>query len=159
MSMRKFLTLGVLLSAMTFGWAQGQKCAVCNEWIRGKFFWMDGPSVSEKRPVCKQCSQIDATCFACGLPVKANFKKLDETRFLCREDAATAILTQRDAERAFGDGRRDLLHLLAAFGSLPDRNIKLHLVTKTEMDQLHGENSPGHSKGILMGLTRSSMGG
>jgi hypothetical protein len=91
--------------------------------------------------------------------VKANYKKIDETRFLCREDAATAILTQRDAERAFGDGRRDLLHLLAAFGSLPDRNIKLHLVTKTEMDQLHGENSPGHSKGILMGLTRSSMGG
>ena len=158
--MRILLALSVFLATLNFGSAQAQqKCAVCSEFIRGKFFWMEGPSVSEKRPVCKECSQIDTACFACGMPVKANFKRLDDGRLLCRDDAAVAILTQRDAERTFGDGRRDLLHLLAAFGSLPDRNIKLHLVTKPEIDQMRGENSPGHSKSILMGLTRSRMGG
>jgi hypothetical protein len=155
--MRMLCTFGLVMAALSLTQAQDLKCAVCEQGISGKFYWMDGASVREKQPVCKPCSQINTTCSACALPVKANFKKLDDGRLLCRHDAATAVLSQQAAERTFADARRDLLHLLAGFGVLPDRNIKLQLVTRQEIDRMRNRNGPGHSKSILMGLTETTV--
>ena len=156
--MRIFLCLALWLSALQLGAAQRPtiKCVVCGELIRGKFFWLDGPSLAGKQAVCFACNHLETTCSVCAMPVKFNFKKLDDGRLLCRDDAAIAVLSQETANDTFGAARHDLLHLLAGFGQLPDGNVNLHLVSPTEINQMHGGNPPGHSKTILMGLTKSS---
>jgi hypothetical protein len=156
--MRLFCIVGLFMAALEWAGAEELlKCVVCDVAIEGKFYWMDGITVSRKQPVCKACSQLDTTCSACALPVKFNFKTLNDGRLLCRHDAAVAVLSQQAAERTFADARRDLLHSLARFGVLPDRNIKVHLVTRTEIDRMRGANAPGHSKTILMGLTQTTL--
>jgi hypothetical protein len=70
---------------------------------------------------------------------------------LCADDAAVAILSQAEAERTFAETRRELFRLLAGFGTLPDRNIKIRLVSKRELDLMHGGQLPGHTKTELNG--------
>jgi hypothetical protein len=155
--MRILCLVGLFIATLAVAGTQQRKCAVCGHAIQGKFFSFDGASVGTRQAVCESCSQINTLCSACAMPVKENVTTLADGRLLCKDDAAVAVMSQQSAERTFADARRDLLHLLASFGVLPDRNIKIRLVTTTEINRMRVANTPGHSKSLVVGLTETTV--
>src|SRR3954447_11016472 len=156
--MRTLLSLMLAVCALISAMAGPLKCSVCQEIIKTKYVFMEGPSLNEKRPVCSACSHLETVCFVCGLPVKTSFKNFDDGRFICESDAAVAIVSQSDADVLFQEVKRDVMQILAGSGVLPDRNIKLAVADKRQMDQLHKPEGAGHAKTALtLGLTATRL--
>lgn len=152
-------TLLIIASMVCFGWiATAQtydKCAVCQQPLTGQFYLLSTPALAGKQPACASCAKIDTVCFGCGLPVKNNFLKMEDGRFLCERDARTAVLTQLDAQRVFEEAKRDLLRLFSGFGTSPNRNVTVHLVDGLELQRLYKKQRSWHDKALTVGLTQT----
>lgn len=133
-------------------------CTVCNDVLSGQFVWLDGPGVGPKKAVCMACSELKTVCFVCRLPVKNGFETLKDGRIICSHDNAAAITSQRQADESFHETKRDLMRILAGSGALPERNIKLALADRIEIDRLYRPEARGHAKtSSIMGLTSSGL--
>jgi hypothetical protein len=156
--MRAFLVLLTVL-VFTVGSARAdvRKCAVCGEAIQIEFVWVDGPS-NDKRSVCIPCSKLETVCFVCLLPVKIDYKDLGDGRLICKDDLVTGLVSDTEAQYAFREVKRDVMQVLAGSGVLPDRNIKVSLADKRQIDRLYKSEGPGHAKtAMVMGLTESQL--
>src|SRR5437764_12208661 len=111
--MRTLLSFLLAVFAIYSAVAAPLKCSVCQEVIKAKYVFMEGPSLNDKRPVCSACSHLETVCFICGLPVKTSSKNFDDGRFICETDAAVAIVSQSDADVLFQEVKRDVMHILA----------------------------------------------
>jgi hypothetical protein len=123
--------------------------------LTGEFYLLSSPALIEKQPVCASCARIETRCFECGLPVKDHFLKLEGGHLLCQKDAASAVMTQGDAERVFEEAKRDLLKLFSGFGFSPNRNITIRLVDGLELRALHKSQRSWHDESLTLGLTQT----
>src|SRR5207249_4305589 len=119
-------------------------CVVCQQTLTGSFLLLSSPSFVERQPVCESCSKLEHLCFTCGLPVKMNYLKLEDGRFLCQRDAKIAVTSQEEAERLFSEVKRDVRVFLNGFGVLPDRNVSLLLVDRFQMEIADTIKEPNH---------------
>src|SRR2546423_1227863 len=155
--MHILLGLLVLLFALISAQADSTRCAVCNEPIQEKFLWQISHLSLDKRAVCLPCSKLETRCFICGFPVK-NYTTLEDGRFLCEQDLSAGLTSLQDAEQLFRETTRDVMRVLAGSGVLHDRNIKLVLVDKRQMDHAANPLGKGHAKeSMTMGLTGSRL--
>src|SRR6266446_6769623 len=149
--------LFVLLWGLGSAFGDPMVCAVCNEPIQQKFVWHISHLSLDKRAVCLPCSKLDTICFICGFPAK-KYTTLEDGRFICEQDASVGVTSLQDAEQVFRETKRDVMRILAGSGVLPDRNVKLVLVDKRQMDHAAHPFGKGHAKeAMTMGLTGSRL--
>ena len=75
---------------------------------------------------------IADTCFVCGLPVKKDFVKLSDGRFLCARDAKTAVLDTSEAKRICRQVEDDLDRLFSRFTDFPT-NLDVSIVDRVNL--------------------------
>ena len=97
-------------------------CSVCGQRIWGTVYVHTNPYLQGKRGICETCAQIKEACSICYLPVKQRFKDLKDGRFLCEQDAKTAVLTIETAETLFRCSRAMAAcrRTLSSFGRSPE---------------------------------------
>lgn len=155
--MRILLGLFVFLCGLFSAFGDPTVCAVCNEPIQEKFVWQKSHLSLDKRAVCLACSKLETLCFICGFPAK-RYTTLADGRLICEQDASVGLTSAQDAEQVFRETKRDVMRILAGSGVLPDRNIKLVLVNKQQMDHAANPLGKGHAKqAMTMGLTASRL--
>ena len=155
--MHIFWVLLLLFLSVVASPADLVRCAACGEQITEKLVWAESYMSLDKRPLCPPCSQLTTTCFICGLPTK-KYTTLNDGRLLCEQDAAVGVTSLQDAEQLFREAKRDSMRILAGSGVLPDRNVKLTLLNKRQIDSLSAPPGPGHAKQtVTMGLTGSRL--
>jgi len=155
--MRVLLGLLLLFCGLISAGADPLRCAVCNQTITDKFVWQISHLSLDKRSVCLPCSKLTTLCFVCGFPVKS-YTTLEDGRLICEQDAPTGLTSPQDAEQIFRETKRDVMRILAGAGVLPDRNVKVLLVDKRQMERAAGPLGKGHAKQtVTMGLTSSRL--
>ena len=153
------ISLGLLLLLWGLVSAQAEplNCSVCNQPITEKFLWQVSHLSLDKRPVCVPCSKLETACFICGFPVKT-YTALEDGRLLCEQDLSSGLTSLQDAEGIFRETKRDVMRILAGSGVLPDRNVKLVLVDKRQIDHAANPLGKGHAKeSMTMALTGSRL--
>ena len=136
-------------------WDPLEYCCVCGARIVRTVYIHTNPYLKGKQAVCASCEQIKEACAICHLPVKHKFKDLKDGRFLCESDAKTAVLTIEAAEALFDGVKRDIITMLSRHGKLPDRNIKLFLVDRPNMEAIRRVQRFPHPIHSTVGLTRT----
>jgi hypothetical protein len=130
---------------------------VCHQAITNGFHWFTPVGQSEQQPVCAPCSTLSTKCFICRLPVKVNYRKLDDGRFLCERDAPAAVCDPAEVRQVFDETRRDMLRMFSGSGTLPTRNVRALMVDRNELDALHKAKRSAHDEQLTMGLTHTRM--
>lgn len=97
-------------------------CIVCGRGLLTGRNWM-----SKWGPVCPDCYKLDNHCLICGLPIRKDFIKTGDGRFICKFDRANAVLTAPAAQEVFADTRRELAELFGRGFALnfPDVTVNL----------------------------------
>ncbi len=150
--------LAGLLGLAPAGGLASEPCATCGEKNPETFFWLTNAALPARQLVCAACTQLPTRCFICELPVKQDFLKLEDGRFLCARHARDAVLTPDDAQTVFTDAKREIMRLLRGCGSAPDRNITLVLVPSlSELEKLKQSTRSGKGQSSLAGLTRTRL--
>jgi len=129
-------------------------CSVCGQRIWGTVYVHTNPYLQGKRGICETCAQIKEACSICYLPVKQRFKDLKDGRFLCEQDAKTAVLTIETAETLFESVKRGIITTFARNGRLPE-DIKLFLVDRPNMETVRRVQRFPHPIHSTVGLTRT----
>src|SRR5215831_12406942 len=78
--------------------ADADHCAVCGRELTGKIFALTDQVTGEKKQICQDCSLLTEICFVCSLPLRTNYTRLSDGRFLCARDAHTAVLNEDEAK-------------------------------------------------------------
>lgn len=154
--MRGILTF--ILTALIAVAGQGQtpdRCVVCQGPLGEKFFWFAGPALPVRQAVCVACSDLEARCALCRLPVGSHDKKLADGRWLCRRDFEAGIFDFNEALRIYEETRRDLQEILAGSGVLPGKNIAVALVDATQLQRQNQSMPSDHDERAILGLTRT----
>ena len=148
------IILLLLTTLAGFGAEPAKRCAVCQQPLGAKYYFIASPAKPEKRAVCTECSQLKDLCFVCQLPVKINFQTLDDGRLLCAEDKQAAIFNPVEARRVFEETKRDLATLFP--GRLP-HDITIQLVDATELDRRGKEAKIELIGDSTLGLTHTHI--
>ena len=94
---RSLILAGVLLACLS-GAASAQKaapvCVACDRSPPNVQFWKHTLGL-----VCNDCKELDRSCWICGLPAHANYKETKDGRFICRREAASAIIDIKLVEK------------------------------------------------------------
>jgi hypothetical protein len=151
----RMLLLALLSCAMAFSSrATDTICDICGQAIVGKYYHMEDHAAGGEKNVCRDCADLEDRCFACGLPVKKDFKTLADGRNLCARDAAEAIESREQFEQICETVHDDLNHLLWRFLTLPDK-VPVAMVDKFQLQNLF--RTPGYERACVsvFGATQS----
>jgi hypothetical protein len=154
--MRALLSLILIgsLAADTFGQA-ASRCGICQAQLAAQYFWLSGPALPEKIPVCEPCTKLESKCAVCLVPIKDHGRKLGDGRWLCQKHFESGVFREAEALRIYEETRRDLQAILAGAGVLPDRNITVTLVDGVQLKR-HNQKMPSeHDDTSILGLTRT----
>jgi hypothetical protein len=81
-------------------------CVVCGKrMLSGKYFRHPAG------PVCEICAELPDRCSLCGLPIKDNYGKTHDGRFICKFDLPNTIKSEAEAQRLFDDVHNGLYRL------------------------------------------------
>ncbi len=141
----------VLVSSSAFAQAVGQTnntatnkeifCVVCGKGPLTGTVW------NHRRGfVCADCYKLETRCAVCYLPVKDGFIKTPDGRFICKFDAATAVLKQEDARRTFDETVRELAKTFGPALALRFTNISVTLMDVDYWNQRDGKQLPVTSR-------------
>src|SRR5437879_7514676 len=110
------LWLLVCLAWTTRVAAMPDRFAICGEEITGdKIYLVTDKVTRERKHACYDCVGWGDVCFVCGLPVRKDYVKLTDGRFLCARDAKQAVLNSDEAKRICAEVRADRDQLLSRF--------------------------------------------
>jgi len=149
-----FLVWLLVLGACRICTGQELHCDLCGQVLHSKYFILEDRAEGGKKNFCRDCSDLDERCFACGLPVKRSMKRLADGRWLCDRDAAAAV--DEVAAKSICEGvRNDLDRLFSRFMTMPSDDVSLSMVDRIHLESLF--KSPGyeHSCVSIFGATQT----
>ena len=123
-------------------------CVVCAKVISGKYFIHNLTN-----NICVDCEKLETRCSVCGLPVKENFGKTKDGRFLCKTDLPNTVLTEEEGRRLFDQAVTDLDALSEGQLRLrsPQVNVQMLFHLDFTESQASGKSaSPLHRLGFSM---------
>ncbi len=123
------------------------KCDICGQVIKSKYTIMTDYATDGKVNVCKECTDLDEHCFACGLPVKSGYRTLPDGRLLCARDAKEAVDSDDETKRICESVRDDLNRMLSRFITIPETNVMISVVDRFTLVNLF--RSPGYEKSCV----------
>lgn len=148
------LVLGLLGSGT---WAQAQTpaapaaplhCVVCAKVISGKYFIHNLTN-----NICVDCEKLETRCSVCGLPVKENFGKTKDGRFLCKTDLPNTVLTEEEGRRLFDQAASDLDTLSEGLLRLRSPQVNVQMLFHLDFSESRAagkSTSPLHRLGFSM---------
>jgi len=110
----------------------GDRCAICGDEMAGTTYLVTDKLTREKRHVCYDCVHLADACFVCGLPVRKDYVRLPDGRFLCARDAKQAVLDAGDAKSICKEVREDLDKLFSRFVTFPT-NVEIAIVDRVNL--------------------------
>src|SRR5882672_4902709 len=110
----------------------GDRCAMCGDEMAGTTYLVTDKLTREKRHVCYDCVHLADACFVCGLPVRKDYVRLPDGRFLCARDAKQAVLDAGDAKSICKEVREDLDKLFSRFVTFPT-NVEIAIVDRVNL--------------------------
>src|SRR5882724_13651634 len=110
----------------------GDRCAICGEEITGAIYLLTDKLTREKKHSCSDCAHLADACFVCGLPVRKDYVRLPDNRFLCARDAKHAVLDTSDAKSICKEVREDLDKLFSRFMTFPT-NVEIAIVDRVNL--------------------------
>lgn len=155
-SLASWLSFAVVLLGSGI-WTQAQApttpsapihCVVCAKVISGKYFIHNLTN-----NICIDCEKLETRCSVCGLPVKENFGKTKDGRFLCKTDLPNTVLTEEEGRRLFDQAVTDLDALSEGQLRLrsPQVNVQMLFHLDFTESQASGKSaSPLHRLGFSM---------
>jgi hypothetical protein len=97
-------------------------CVVCGKrMLSGKYYRHPAG------PVCEICAELPNRCSLCGLPIKDNFSKTPDGRFICKFDLPNTIKSEAEVQRLFEDVHNGLYRLTAGEMKLKYPNVAVSL--------------------------------
>ncbi|HXG48203.1 MAG TPA: hypothetical protein VNO52_11315 [Methylomirabilota bacterium] len=134
-------------------------CVSCRQTPKEPVFLFTSPALRDQVLVCQSCSQLTTACALCSIPLRTNFLRLDDGRFLCESHASRAVFSEPEALRIWEETKREMFRLFGGVGILPSRNISVSLVDGTRLAQFHRLQRSAHGKALTLGLTRTRQTG
>jgi len=153
--MKAILSVVLMVVGLTTTiFAETQKCYVCDQPIKGRFYRAEDRVRGNKVDICTNCAALESRCFACGLPVMPDATKLADGRFLCARDAPEAILEDDEAKKICLETRDEMDRLYSRL-TFPKTNVVLNIVDRFTLESLF--KSPGYGQRCMsvFGATRS----
>jgi hypothetical protein len=121
------------------------RCAVCQSWINeGMVFSLTDRVEGQKKYICAICDEINEHCALCLLPVKGDYTRVGDGRFLCSRDAKTAVLDNAEALRICQETRVEMGRAFSRFTVFPGTNVILSIEDQLHMDMVL--QSPGFNR-------------
>jgi DNA-directed RNA polymerase subunit N (RpoN/RPB10) len=133
----------VLFAGLVFA-AGDEVCFVCGNKIEGKYYRMTDRCTEAEVAVCTNCAKLESRCFACGLPVKTDYKQLSDGRYLCARDAKEAVLSDEEAKRVCEETVDELNRQFSRFMTFPTTNVTVSIVDRFTLQNLF--KAPGYEK-------------
>jgi hypothetical protein len=109
------------------------RCAICNGPFGDTVYGVTDKVTGEKIQICRACATWPDVCFICGLPVRKDYLKLEDGRFLCARDAKTAVLDNEEAHRICDEVKDGLDRLFSRFLKFPDTNVDIAIVDRVSL--------------------------
>ncbi len=113
--------------------AEPERCSICSKPFGTTLYTTTDKVTHEKLFLCYECASCPDECFVCGLPVRANFTKLPDGRFLCARDAKTAVLDEAKAKEICESIRDAVDRKFSRFLTLPSTNVAVALVDRVDL--------------------------
>ena len=113
--------------------ADPDHCGVCGKPFGSAIYTVVDKVTHEKVFLCYDCATCPDECYICGLPVRANYTKLADGRFLCARDAKTAVLDEAKAKEICEEIRDILDRKFSRFLTLPSTNVAVGLVDRVNL--------------------------
>src|SRR5689334_15234746 len=110
----------------------GDRCTICGEEMTGTIYLLTDKLTREKKHVCSDCVHLIEACFVCGLPVRKDYARLPDGRFLCARDSKQAVLDASDAKSICKEVREDLDRLFSRFMTFPT-NVEIAIVDRVNL--------------------------
>jgi hypothetical protein len=154
--MRVFvIAAGLFVSLAAIALAGTLKCGICDKPISGKYYQVEDRARGGKVEVCADCGKLDSRCFACALPVKANFTTLKDGRLLCARCGKETLSDDDEARKLALATRDELDRLLFRYLTFPSTNVVLTIVDRFTLESLF--KSPGYGRrcSSVFGATQS----
>jgi len=113
--------------------AEPERCGICGKPFGSTIYTVTDKVTHGKVFICYDCASCPDDCYICSRPVRANYTKLPDGRFLCARDARTAVLNAAKAQEIC-EGIRDTLDkMFSRFLSLPSTNVAVGLVDRVNL--------------------------
>ncbi len=97
-------------------------CVVCGKrMLSGKYYRHPAG------PVCEICAELPNRCSLCGLPIKDDFTKTPDGRFICKYDLPKTIRSEAEVQRLFEDVHNGLYRMTAGELKLKYSNVAISL--------------------------------
>jgi len=113
------LLIALSCSVFSLGAQNNLKCVVCGNPPPGRTFW--------KHPhgtICRDCVKLDVKCDICGLPIKADYLKTKDGRFICKFGKDDVVVNEREAILIYNQAVSSVLYVsgnaMALRGPKPD---------------------------------------
>lgn len=103
--------------------------------------------------ICRDCVNLDIKCDICGLPIKKDYLKTRDGRFICSFDKNDVVVNEREAIGLFKTAVQSVLHVSAGGMRLrgPEPDVKLF-----DIDYWNSDNGSGMRRG---GFSQSRIAG
>ncbi len=137
--------------------ADTDHCAVCGGALTGTIFVLTDKVTNEKKQICHDCSLLTEICFACGLPLKANYTKLPDGRLLCARDASNAILNEDEAKQLCSEVNEALDRLFSRFLTFPDANVQTVIIDRVHLLELFKLPGNDYQCPVVLGYIQSEL--
>jgi hypothetical protein len=113
--------------------ADSDRCAICGGKIGDTVYTITDEVTHEKLLICNTCVTWPDDCFICGLPVRKDYTRLSDGRFLCARDAKTAVLDNDDAKQICDKVKDDLDRMFSRFLTFPGSNVDIAIVDRVSL--------------------------
>src|ERR1043165_797860 len=103
--MKRVSIIALLAGFLTavFAAPPADNCAICGAKLERVVYFLVDKVTNEKKVVCERCARITTTCYLCGMPVKENFRTLEDGRILCERDVKNVVLDEAEAQKIWHD--------------------------------------------------------
>jgi DNA-directed RNA polymerase subunit N (RpoN/RPB10) len=156
-NLRSILVLLFLCTTAIPGHARTRTCDICGREIHEKYYTQDDLALGGRHTICSICFDLPTRCFACGMPVKDDYKTLPDGRYLCARDAKEAVDSDEEARKICEETRDELNRTFSRFMTFPSDNVTITIVDKSRLEGLFGS---GYTRCVsLYGATKSHLDG
>ena len=98
--------------------------------------WQDEVSHT-KQYLCSDCPKLPDNCYLCSLPVLKDFTTLPDGRVICKRDASTVILDDKQASQICEKVKEDLDRQFIRFITFPENNVTVQLMDRIKLQELY----------------------
>ncbi|MGB0581560.1 MAG: protein DA1 [Limisphaerales bacterium] len=122
--MKPLFSILLLWLALNFSVSSGQaqpnlKCVVCDNPPPGRTFWKHTHGT-----ICRDCVRLDLKCDICGLPIKADYLKTKDGRYICKFEKDDVVVDEKEAMMIYDQAVSSVLYVsgnaMALRGPKPD---------------------------------------